>query len=286
MDVGVVTEINRYAVKSMLGESLQTTPVAESGIPGDREYALLDIESGKVASAKDPRKWAQLLGYRAAYDGEVDRDALSITLPDGRCVRATAADVDALLSEACGRDVRLTGDSAAATYDYVWEGEDIAPEEVIRGSQVGTTEEGAAISTMPLAFMAPGTFQDVAPLTIITTAALRAMAAQYPEGDWATARFRMNLVVDTDLDGVVENDWLGRRLTIGGAEIEITAAAPRCVMTTLAQGGLARDRGILRTVARHNRQEFAGLGIWACLGVYAGVVTPGQIAVGDTVALR
>lgn len=56
-------------------------------------------------------------------------------------------------------------------------------------------------------------------------------------------------------------------------------------MTTLPQRDLARDREILRTVARHNRREFAGFGQWACLGVYARVVTRGEIAVGDGVRL-
>ena len=245
----------------------------------------MDIESGKIASAKDPRKWAQLLGYRCEYDGEVDRDALVFTLPDGREVRATARDVDAVLSAACGRQVRLSADTASNTYDYVWEEQGIAPDEVVSGSQIGTTDEGAPISAMPTALMAPGTFQDVAPLTLITTAALRAMQAQHPDGDWSTDRFRMNFLIDTDTDGIVENAWPGKRLRIGSAELEVTAPTPRCVMTTLAQPGLPRDRAILKTVAAHNRQEFGGFGIWACLGVYANVVTPGSIACGDRVEL-
>ena len=56
-------------------------------------------------------------------------------------------------------------------------------------------------------------------------------------------------------------------------------------MTTLAQQGLPRDKGILQTVARHNRQPFGSYGIWACHGAYATVVTPGRVAVGDAVAL-
>jgi uncharacterized protein YcbX len=285
MDVGAIAEINRFAVKSMLGESLQTTPVGASGIPGDRAYALHDLETGKIASAKDPRKWAQLLGFRSVYDGEVDRDALVITLPGGGRVRATARDVDAVLSEACGRQVRLSADTTSNTYDYVWEVEGIAPDEIVTGSQIGTTDAGEPISAMPTALMAPGTFQDVAPLTLITTSALRAMQSRYPEGDWAPERFRMNLLVDSDLDGIVENAWPGQRLRVGGAELEVTAPAPRCVMPTLPQSGLPRDRGILRAISAHNRQEFAGLGLWACLGVYANVTTPGEIACGDRVEL-
>jgi uncharacterized protein YcbX len=111
------------------------------------------------------------------------------------------------------------------------------------------------------------------------------MRERYPEGDWSPARFRMNLLVDADLEGIPENEWVGRRLRVGSAELEVTAPAPRCVMTTLAQAGLPRDRAILRTVAEHNRREFGGFGIWACLGVYANVVAPGQISCGDRLDL-
>ena len=285
MDVGVVAEINRYPVKSMLGESLRATPIGSSGIPGDRAYALVNVETGKIASAKDPRKWAQLLDFRSVYDGGVDRDTLVITLPDGRAVRASD-DVDAVLSGACGHPVRLSSDTGASTYDYVWDMADtIAPEEFVAGSQIDTSADGAPISAMAVALQAPGTFQDLAPLTLITTSALRAMREQYEEGDWSTDRFRMNVVIDSDLDGTVENDWPGRRLRIGGAELKVTVPVPRCVMTTLAQSGLPRDRGILRAVAQHNRQKFGKFGMWACLGVYAEVVTPGDVAQGDRVEL-
>ena len=67
--------------------------------------------------------------------------------------------------------------------------------------------------------------------------------------------------------------------------LEVSSPAPRCVMTTVAQPGLERDREILRTVARHNRQPFAGFGVWACLGAYASVVEPGDVAVGDVARL-
>jgi uncharacterized protein len=52
-----VSEIWRYPVKSLLGERLDEAVIGSSGIPGDRAYALIDLEDGKVASAKNPRKW-------------------------------------------------------------------------------------------------------------------------------------------------------------------------------------------------------------------------------------
>jgi uncharacterized protein YcbX len=279
--IGTLREIGRFPVKSMLGESPDRAEVVASGVAGDRAWALMDTETGKVASAKHPRLWGALLAFRAiARDGAVE-----ITLPDGAVIRSDDPAVDARLSEAVGREVHLTATaSLGAVYDYVWEEDDIAPREVVEGSRAGT-EQGRPLSAMPMAFMAPGTFQDVAPITLMTTAALATMARHHPEGRWEQARFRSNLLVDVDAEGVVENAWPGRRLTIGTATLEVTSAAPRCVMTTLPQGELPRDREILRTVSRENRQEFAGLGIWACLGVYATVVSPGAVRVGDEVHL-
>lgn len=281
MDMGRVLEIGRYPVKSMLGEAPDTVAVDASGLVGDRTHGLFDLGSGKVASAKDPRVWAQLLAFRAEHVDEPGPTApLVITLPDGREVRSDAPDVDERLSAATGREVELRTQPGDAGYDYVWEMRDIAPEEIITGSQTGTTDDGEPISTMPLGFLAPGTFQDVAPVTIMTTAALAAMAALHPEGAWHPARFRSNLLLEVEGTGVVENDWQGRQIAVGDVVLEVTSASPRCVMTTLPQLDLPRDREILKTVAKHNRQEFAG-GQWACLGVYAAVVTPGEINLGD-----
>lgn len=288
MLVGRLREIGRFPVKSMLGEAPATAPIEATGVAGDRTHALVDLASGKIASAKDPRAWSQLLGFRARHVGEpAVGGALVITLPDGTEVRSDDADVDERLSSATGRTVALSSEAAGdAGYDYVWENESIAPDEVISGSRTGETEDGQPVSTMPVGIMAPGTFQDVAPVTILTTAALAAMAARYPDGSWDPARFRSNLLVDVDGAEIVENEWRGRRVAVGDVVLEVTSPSPRCVMTTLPQGDLPRDRGILQTVARHNQREFAGLGEWACLGVYANVVTPGAVATGDPVELR
>ena len=290
--IGQLQEIGRFPVKSMLGEAPERVTVGESGVAGDRAHALVDIETGKVASAKDPRLWAGLLSFRARY---VDPDEaragapVDITLPDGTTVRTDDADAVSRIGDAVGRPVSIESKApvdGGGQYDYVWDVDGLAPDEVVSGSQTGVTDEGRPLSTMPVALMAPGTFQDVAPITIMTTAALAAMAQHHPEGRWEQPRFRSNLVLDVAGGGIVENDWIGRRLTIGSAMFEVYAATPRCVMTTLPQGDLPRDRQILRTVARENRLEFAGFGIWACLGVYASVVEPGEITLGDPVTLR
>ena len=77
--IGHVAAIHRYPVKSMQGETLDRATVGPMGIDGDRRFAVIDAETGRVASAKNPRKWAALLGYRAAFRvGE-----LVVFAPDG-----------------------------------------------------------------------------------------------------------------------------------------------------------------------------------------------------------
>ena len=64
---GTVVSLWRYPVKSMLGEELNSSYITERGLIGDRAYALIDQETGKVASAKNPRKWGKLFDFRAAF---------------------------------------------------------------------------------------------------------------------------------------------------------------------------------------------------------------------------
>jgi MOSC N-terminal beta barrel domain len=66
---GVIEELWRYPVKSMLGEQINATEVTESGLLGDRAYALRDMSDGKIATAKNPRKWPNLFDYRATLVG-------------------------------------------------------------------------------------------------------------------------------------------------------------------------------------------------------------------------
>ena len=65
--VGTVSTLSRFPVKSMQGERLETAELTEGGVVGDRAYALVETQTGKVASAKNPRFGAQLLGCRAAF---------------------------------------------------------------------------------------------------------------------------------------------------------------------------------------------------------------------------
>ncbi len=285
---GQVLELRRFAVKSMRGESLQQSAVDEVGLRGDRVYALLDEDTALVASAKRPRLWAGLLDLAASFAGQPGRNLpVVVERKNGERMRSDAGGFDSWLSAAVGRQVKLIGQPAdGASYEDEWPAlEGLAPEEFIDSTRTSTSDDGLAVSTLPVGMMAPGTFQDVAPVTILTTASLRAANRLHESGDWDPRRFRSNLLLEVPGEGFVENDWAGRRLTVGDVVLEVGAPTPRCVMTTLAQQELPTDRAVLRTVATNNRLDVSGFGRFACLGAYASVITPGMVAVGDACSL-
>ena len=59
--LGTVTTLRRYPVKSMLGEDLTASDVSHRGLARDRRLAVISRRTGKIASAKYPRLWRDLL---------------------------------------------------------------------------------------------------------------------------------------------------------------------------------------------------------------------------------
>ena len=297
-----VAALYRYPVKSMLGESLSCAVLDERGVVGDRAYAVLDVETGIVASAKVPKRWATLLEFSAAF---VDEPTLGeaaspvvITFPDGSTKRSDDPGIDQALSDVLGREVKLiTTPPDGVAFEELWvdieglERAELGPEHIIEATTKRQEDTGEAISHFDVAaFAPPGRFYDLAALHVITTSTLDRLRELAPGSDFDARRYRPNVVLDgthppgTDA-GFVENDWPGREMTLGSdVRVAYTFQTMRCVMTTMAQEGLPEDRNILRTVAKNNRihidkPEVAGL--WACAGVYADVPAGGEVAVGD-----
>ena len=125
MDVGSVLSLWRYPVKSMMGEELNASAITERGLLGDRAYALMDPSTGKVVSAKNPRKWSNLFEFAATYT-EPPRlgekfPPVQITLPENTIVTTEQSDIDQTLSAALGREVTLsTSAPEAPTLEEYW----------------------------------------------------------------------------------------------------------------------------------------------------------------------
>ncbi len=274
--LGTVTTLRRYPVKSMLGENLDASDVSLRGLARDRRLAVVSRRTGKVASAKYPRLWRDLLTLSAEA---LDDDA-RITLPDGKSVCSTDADVDEVLSALLNEPVTLTATPPpGASLDRA------VPEAVLRdGIKAQVPAELIEIG----AGAPPGTFVDFAPLHLLTTATLDRIAELSPYRRAHLERYRPNVVIRTEAGGFAENDWLGRDLRVGhDLVLRVIARTPRCAVPTLAHGDLPRDAEALRVLARNNRvTPLAGLDPEPCAGVYAEVLHPGRIRVGDAVRVR
>lgn len=258
----------------MLGVPADAASVVASGLLGDRGWALVDLETGKVASAKRPRLWRRLLRVRVEQPAE--GGPIGMVLPGGERVVAGAPEADEALSRLLDRPVAMRqAREPGAEIDRA------VPEEVL---DHGMDAEVDA-TVIELSAAAPGQgFVDYAPLHLITTATLATV-------DTALGRhvdprvFRPNLVLATPgLSGYAENGWIGSELAIGQeVRLAVFQQTPRCAVPTLPHGDLVPDPDVLRMLSRDNRVPVEGAGRQPVAGVYATVLAGGTIRPGDLV---
>jgi len=281
--IGTVAQLFRYPVKSMAGEEVTSARFDEPGIEGDRRWAVVDVASGKVASAKRPKLWGSLLECAAATDAA---GRGWITLPGGTRFATDAPDAAEQLSAYVGRPVTLETSVGSPTLEMFQSDGGLSDD----GDQLLAVDESedsrVTVTDLALGMLAPGTFLDLSPVHLITSAALTRLSELHPEGDITHRRFRPNLLIATEgAAGFVENAWAGQALQIGAVRLRVVVPTTRCTMTTVAQGPLPRDRRVLQTLAEHNRVEIPGFGVFPCLGASATVEESGTISVGDVVEL-
>lgn len=260
--VGTVAQLWRFPVKSFQGEQHNELDVATTGVVGDRRYAIRDVATGKVLSAK---RLGVLLeaSARTESNGQV-----VMTLPDGTEHAPEDPGIDEVLSTWLGRRVHL--DSASADHPN------------------GVYEFAFDIDESPDAQwfdidIPVGSFVDLAGAHLLTTASLAEIASHYPEGDFAVRRFRPTVLIDSpNASGFVEDTWIGATVTVGTARVHVDMPTIRCVMPTRPQPELGdmhaldRDKTISRTISDHHGSN---------LGVYCSITSPGKVHVGDAVSV-
>lgn len=291
--IGRVQQLWRFPVKSMAGEVVPELTLTADGVQGDRAYALLDVETGRVASAKDVRHFPRLLHCRAAFAAPPtagdDLPPVTIELPDGSEVRSDDPEVDRRLSDAFGRTVRLVR-QAPADFTVEQHHPDLADAAVPAGPlRTQASKLGSALFAelgVPSP-VAPGRLVDAFPLSLLSLSTLARMGTLQPESRFELDRFRMNVIIEPSDPAARETDWIGRALSLGpAAHVQVHIPAPRCVMVTRAQAGVADDLGVLRALVRHNRLPVGPIGPAPCCGLYATVAAGGALRLGDAVELR
>jgi hypothetical protein len=212
----------RYPVGSLRGEKRDDLDFTESGVVGDRGYAILDVSKGVLVGSSRPG-WDALITWSARYLDPVSADGslppVEIRFPDGGTLRSDDPDCDRLLSERLGKPIRLViNDGSVAERRYA-----------------------------------------LAPCHFITTATLAKFSEIYPDGRFDPVRFRPNLVLDCGTEGgFVEQGWHGKRLTSAAMQLTVTEDCVRCALTVRAQGDLPKDPRILHTVTQHNHTLLGG----------------------------
>ncbi len=248
VQVGTVAQVWRYPVKSFQGEQVDALELAPGGAAGDRALAVVDPATRKVLSAK---RYADLLMASA----RIDDQRVVITLPDSSEHAADDPDIDRVLSDWLGLDVRLLPPP----------NDEVFPMEMYSGM----SDEDTPLFDWP---GPEGTWLDLADVHWLTTASLAAIAAEHPDGQWDVRRFRPTALIETPLSGFAEEEWAS--IEVGGVSSRVLMATPRCSMPSRAQPGLERDKAIGTTIRDSHANN---------LGVYASVTRSGTVRVGDAV---
>ncbi len=267
-----IAELWRYPVKSMGGERVKSLELRTSAVVGDRRWAVRNIETGKIASAKRPRPYGQLLFWSAKTQADGGLVAVG---PDGREYAVGSGELDAALTEALDEPVRLfeVEEGREETYASEW------PE--IPGTVLSDVEVD-----LPVAALTEKTsFVDASAVHIIVNQSMAHLASLLDGTKLGVERFRPNIVLDAHEDSgsgeFADLAWKDLDVKIGDVMLRIGDSTPRCVMTTLAQPGYEQAKGVLQVLAATARKEF-DYGAFACFGTNAEVTAAGTISVGDT----
>ena len=252
-----MAEIWRYPVKSMAGELLHHAMLRpDTGIDGDRSYAVQDLGSGKILSAKTV---PCLLLARARTDP--DGGEVVLELPDGSQQVAGSVACDTALSHWLDRPVQLRAREAGSAWSFDRELEPVP---------------GSAVESMSTQ---PGSFFDTkSPIHLLTSQSVDSCRPLVPDADWDHRRFRPNLLVDAPGTEYPEDAWIGATLDLGEALLWVRREATRCVLPARAHlGGVPADPRIFYAVARSRGNV---------LGIRLNPTRPGSVRVGQPVIIR
>ena len=291
----VVKGLYRYPVKSMAGERLDVAELTRQGVAFDRVWALRDEQSGTITGGK---RLPALMLCSARFAEAPERASpgssphVVITLPDKTELMSDDPLVHRRLTDLVGRKVTLVPLAARSDRRH-YRAPKLGLEEMRRMFGVGAKDPLPDFSMFPLSKLGeltlfatpPGSYHDAYPLHLLTTASLAAMKGLAPQADFDVRRFRPSVLIDTgelppdastDTPDLREFGWCNGVLRAGTAELRVEIPTVRCSMPSRPQAELAADTGVVKALASHADR---------CIGVYAKVLRPGSIAVGDELEL-
>ena len=239
-----VSRINVTPVKSLRLHHPESVELGLDGAREDRRFLLVDDGRRLYNGKRDTSL------VRTSASWEPASRVLGMTLPSGEALEGEAVRGGPAVVEVYGRPVR------GHVVDGLWA--DALSDLAGRSLTLVEREDGAWAT-------------DARPATLVSRASLGVI-----DGDGR--RFRMLFEVD-GLEEHAEDDWRNRRLRVGEATVLVGDPVPRCAVPSASPDTGRRDRDVLRElIARRGLVEGE-----ACLGVYAEVLEPGIVRVGDAV---
>jgi uncharacterized protein len=236
-----ITQLWRYPVASIGGETVASADISRQGIWGDRTHGLFDATSGSVAAPEKDRRWHKALLLSASLD---ETNGPVISFPDGMLLSIEDERACECLSEYFGFDVGI-----------------------------GRIDPGSLHRQYPRIEHRHKHF----PLHVLTTGSLKHLARLRGVEKTDVRRFRPNILVEPICrepakSSFEETIWVGRRAQIGPVGLTIEEEATRCGITIIPQSGIEDDPEILRTILRNNKRRF---------GAYCSVQSYGTLNIGD-----
>ena len=284
MKLGTVTELWRYPVKSMAGGRVTSATLDAYGMVGDRCWGLLEADSGDLAWGK---RFPKVMDLAAHYTTEpsqtrtynpADIAEVTVTLPDGTVVNGEEAIAEAA-SAYVGTPLTLQPFAPPEDRDfYRWQTPSdeaailkilgIGPDDPIPDLSI---YDDNILGLLMEHFAPPGTLHDMYPLHALTQQALDFMSQQSGIS-FTKERFRPSILIDTEGGaGIPEFEWVGKKLRVGSALLEVAQKTVRCSMPARGQAPyqLPQDSGIAKSLNKETGRF---------LGIYLNVLEPGVIS--------
>jgi uncharacterized protein YcbX len=234
IDIGRVGQIWRYPVSSIGGERVNEAELTSAGVEEDRRWCLFDPATGEVAAPEKRKRWRSAPDLVARHP-----EQLELRFMDGTWLPAFSDEAKRALERHFGFAVEVRPAHS---------GEGPIEPNSVRPRYRRT------------------------PIHLLTTGSMRALARLLPDSAIDPRRFRPNLVVETEADGFVEQEWIGRDIAVGSARLRVIEPCTRCAFVMIGQQELGQDRAILPEIVA------AADG---ALGVLCSVLAPGATRTGD-----
>jgi uncharacterized protein YcbX len=249
--VATVSHLRASPVKGLNQTERSALTLVPGGIAEDRRFVI--VEEGKALYGAN---LAELAGTTAEWDAGTG--TLTIVFGDGESVTGTVTTGEQTVANAfAGRQVPgavVSGPWAAALS--------------------ARTGRDLTLISSPVGVGSPG------PITLLGDASVERVAAELGVPGLGAKRFKMSIEIAGT--GIYEEDeWSGREVRIGAAVVRVGGQVPRCVLMTRDPDTQVRDYPVLKAILAHRTPMAGGE---PPLGVYATVVEPGVVRVGDDVA--